>query len=289
MLVGIQFGMPRQGRELKAAASQVETQNNAATGTVRASMFYFRKKEGGKEVDGLSTLKKFQTAWKTGLEHYARYPFAAGMKLLPAALVEKFLEVNNKFKDEQAQVWLDWVDDEYPQWLNSAPERMGALYDAADFPTQQDCMKRFICEVTVVPLPEAAQWQRISVISPDLAHTMETTTNAKIESAIAAAQAQTWEDVMKPIQHIVDTLGKEGGKVKIYDSLIGNVLSIVDLVPSMNLSNDPKLAELAATAKESLSAIKPDDLRSSAEARANALATAKSIVTTFTPFKRQFA
>jgi hypothetical protein len=283
MLVGISFGMPRQSRELKAASAQIETQHGSAIGTVRTSGFYFRQKVAGKDVDGLATLKKFQTAWKTALENYARYPFASGMKLLPAALVEKFLVVNQEFKDNQAKVWLDWVDDEYPLWKASAPERMGSFYDETDFPSQQDCMARFKCEVTAVPMTEAEQIKRTAMISPNMATLMETT----FKQGFDQAQEAAFKDLLAPIESIVSTLSKDKGKI--HDSMIGNLIKIIDLIPALNLANDPKMAEAAAAAKEGLAGINPDDLRKSAEVRASTLATAKSIVATFTPFARKFA
>lgn len=283
MLVGISFGMPRQSRELKAASSQIETQNNAATGTVRTSGFYFKQTVAGKEVDGLATLRKFQTAWKAALENYARYPFSGGMKLLPAALVEKFLAANQKFKDDQAKVWLDWVDDEYPLWKASAPERMGSFYDETDFPTQQDCMNRFKCEVTATAMTEAEQIKRTAMISPNMATLMETT----FKQGFDQAQEAAFKDLLEPIESIVSTLSKDKGKI--HNSMIGNLIKIIDLIPALNLANDPKMAEAAAAAKEGLANINPDDLRKSAEVRASTLATAKSIVATFTPFARKFA
>ena len=287
MLVGISFGLPRQSRELKAEATKIETERKAEHGTVRASIHYFKRKEGNKEVDGLASLKSFQTEWKAKLEHYARFPYAAGMKILPAGVAEPFFKVNDEFEAKRPQVWTDWADDVYPDMRQTAPQRMGTLYDPNDFPSLKDCMERFRCEVTVVPLGEAEQVQRISSLSPDMAELIKSSTDKAMQKASEAAQQKNWEDVLKPIQKIVDTLSKD--KAKIFDSLIGNVIEIVDLVPAINFQGDSKLTELASKAKEALATIKPDDLRKSKEARDATLATAKSIISSFTPFARKFA
>lgn len=287
MLVGISFGLPRQSRDLKTEANKIETERKAEHGTVRASIHYFKRKDGNKEVDGLASLKSFQTEWKTKLEHYARFPFASGTKLLPSGLVEQFLKVNEEYEAKKAQVWTDWADDVYPPMKETAPQRMGTLFDPNDFPSLKDCMERFKCEVTVVPLGEAEQVQRISSLSPDIAELIKSSTDKAMQKASGAAQQKNWEDVLKPIQKIVDTLSKD--KSKIYDSLIGNVMEIVDLVPAINFNGDTHLSELAAQAKEVLGKVKPDDLRKSAEARAATLSSAKSIISSFTPFARKFA
>lgn len=287
MLVGIQMGMCRQSRQLTAIAGQIENQANAETGTVKASIHYFKRREGRKEIDGLATLKAFQNAWKSELSHYARYPFAAGMKLLPAGLVEQFMQVNDKYKAQETDIWTAWITDEYPQWLASAPQRMGSLYDPADFPTAEDCAKRFICEVTVVPLAAAEQWQRISIISPNLAATMQKNQDEAVQKVMQQAHAKLWADVIAPIQNMVDQLSKEKGKI--YDSLVGNIISVVDLIPAYNdVHQDANLTALAAQVKSQLAAIDPESLRTDSEVKETALANAKAIVENFSPYARSF-
>lgn len=288
MLVGITMGMCRQSRQLTAIAGQIENQANAETGTVKASINYFKRREGRKEVDGLASLKAFQGAWKSELTNYARYPFAAGMKLLPAGLVEQFMAVNEKYRAMESEVWNTWARDEYPQWLASAPQRMGSLYDPADFPTAADCANRFICDVTVVPLAAAEQWQRVSLISPNLAVTMQKNQDEAVERARREAHGQLWSQVMGPIQHVVDMLSKD--KTKLYPSLIENIVAIADLVPAYSeMHQDANLTALAQSAKEAFSQIKIEDLRDSAESRDAALLKARELVTQYAPYQRAFA
>lgn len=283
MLVGISMRMPRQSRQLTAIAGEIENNANAQHGTVKASIHYFRQ---GKQ-DGLKTLKEFQTAWKSGLNHYARYPFAAGMKLLPAALVEQAVAVNEEFRARRNEVCNSWLLDEYPGWLASAPERMGSLYDPADFPSANDCQFRFQCEVVFVQLSEAEQWQRTALISPDLAASMAAQQTETTERVTREAHARLWQDVMAPIQNIVDQLSKD--KTRIHDSLVGNVIAITDLIPAYNeIHKDQNLTAAAQAIKAELCKINPEDLRKSAEIKAKALAEAKAIVAEYSPYARAF-
>lgn len=287
MLVGITMGMCRQSRQLTAIAGQIENQANAGTGTVKASINYFKRREGRKEVDGLASLKAFQGAWKSELTNYARYPFAAGMKLLPAGLVEQFMAVNEKYRAMESEVWNTWARDEYPQWLASAPQRMGSLYDPADFPTAADCANRFICDVTVVPLAAAEQWQRVSLISPNLAVTMQKNQDEAMQKIMQQAHAKLWADVLAPVKNLVEQLSKP--KPKVYDSLVGNIISVIDLIPAYNESHqDANLTALAAEVKAKLSEIKPEDLRTDDEVKAAALADAKAIVNNYSTYARAF-
>lgn len=287
MLAGFSFGMPRQSKTLKSVATRIETEANAQQGTVKASMHYFRQKVGNRESDGLSTLKTFQVAWKTALDQYARYPFASGMKILPAGLVQDFITANQSFEQRKEEVINNWIRTEYPQWLDSAPSRMGTLFDPVDFPSADDCRRRFTCNVTVVPLAAAEQWQRIAIISPSLAQTMAATQNEAVQRATQQAHGLLWRDVLAPIQNIVEQLSKD--KTKIHASLLENVKSIVALIPAYNeIHHDQNLTALAASMSEMLATVTVEDLRTSAEAKAEAMEKAKEMVEKFEPYARSF-
>lgn len=286
-IVAITMGLPRQSRELKAAAAEVEETHNSQRGTTKVNMFYFRRTEGSKVLDGLATLKKFQGEWRRSLEHYARYPYAGGMRLLPAALVSKFWDINEDFKSKQADVWSKWAEDEYPQWRTSAPERMGDLFTSEDFPKLSECMDRFSCDCTITPLSSGKQWQYISEIGGDLTSALAAQTDEKIQAAVKEAQASMWEDVLKPIQNVVTVLSKD--KSKISSTLISNVIDIVDIVPASVLNEDPNLIELAKQAKEVLGSITPDDLRKSDELKKATAVKVNGLLTAFKPFARKLS
>ena len=287
-IVSISFGLPRQSRDLKAEAAGVETKNNAARGTVRTAMFYFKKKseDGKSDIDGLDLLKRFQTRFKAStIMTFAPYPYSGGFYLLPGANIGKYRDAVDLFTKEKETVWMKWADDEYPMWRESAPERMGNLFDKGDFPSLGECSERFTCETTEALLATGDQWKRIAALTPDIVATMEEKSNEKIKGAVAAATASLWVDVMKPIEHIVTTFSKD--KYKIHDSMIGNILAIVEMVPALNMENDPNLAQLAADAKETLGKIKPEELRKSAELRSETLNTAKKLMAQFAPLQRK--
>lgn len=286
LLVGIEMGLPRQSRELKQVATKAEQQAKAAAGTTRASLHYWKWEEGNKKHDGLEPLKEFQSAYKRALEHFARFPFATGAKLLPAALAESFFKVKEQYDKQRPEIWKHWAYEDYPKLAVNAPTRMGAFYSGEDFPSLDECMEFFRCEVTVIPLASADQWQRIAILAPDLAAAQQKLTDQAYNKGIAEAHAKLWAQVMEPIEHAVTTLSKD--KAKIFDTLVGNIIDIVDLLPAYNtVLNDPKLNELAAQAKAAFGAIKPDDLRSSNEAKAKMLESAKSIVNSFKPYQRK--
>lgn len=291
MLVAFTTGLPRQSTQLKQVATEIEHKNHAQAGTVKSSMFYFKRTDPQnpkKEIDGLGKLKSFQSEYKAGIEVRARYPYSAGLRLLPAGLVAEVLKIKELFDKRKQEVWLDWIDNDYPAWYSSAPERMGTLFDKQDFPSAVECMKRFACTVDLFPMGTAQQLQHITLISQDHAKLLAQSVDDKVKASVDEAHIKLWQDVITPINHMVDVLKKD--KAKIYDSMLGNIHEILNLVPSFSgVVNDTKLQDMAAQAKTAFAGLTTEDIRKSDESKQKALTAAQSILTTFAPFQRKFA
>lgn len=284
MLVSIEFGMCRQTRQLKTEAAAIETQANAKPGTVKSSGYYFKQREGKKEIDGLAMLKSFHSEWGNSLKHYARYPFGA-MRMLPAALVEQFVKEDQIFRNREPIVWSNWLLNEWPKWSKNPAERMGDLYDPNDFPTEQDCRERFCARIEVLPLADAEKWQHILLIAPNIKEMMQKRQEEATNRIIRENQKKIWTDVMTPLKHVVEMLGRD--KCKLHETLIENVIKVVDLVPAYNtIHGDVNLDRAAAAIKEKLGQIDLALLKKSAEDKAAALAAAKELVAEFDPFAR---
>lgn len=294
MLVCVDSGLPRQVTALKEEAAAIERSKGALRGTVRSSVYYFKRDadkaqgEKGKQVDGLQSLKEFITEYKEAVFTRARYPYIGGMRLVPAPLVDEVLEVKAKYDKMKQDVWYEWANNVYPIWYDSAAERMGSMFSDQDFPSLSESMQRFTCTCDLAPLAEAEAVKRITLISRNSQEMLERMANARNEQQHREMVTSIWKDLMGPIQHVVDTFEKDAPKI--YETMLSNLMKIVNVVPSYSeLVQDEKLQEAAAKAKEVFGRMSTADLKKSDEARVLAFTTAKDLVTTFSPYARKFA
>lgn len=292
MIVALETGLPRQAVQLKDEAKKIEAENHAEKGTVKASIHYFRKKTKNdkgiiSEVDGLAKLKEYHQSYRKAVNVLARYPYSGSFYLAPAPVIEDLLKVKEKFDGMGQDVWMDWADNDYPDWAKDAPVRMGSLFQMTDFPSLSDCHKRFRSKLIILPLAEKDQVARITLISPKSQEILMAHADETGKAAVAELHKQIWKDLMAPLQQVVTVFEKD--KPKIYDSLLGNLLEIVNIIPSYKeLTADPELANAAEKIKEVFSQITTEDLRKNEEARKTALTSAKEMVAQFTPFARKF-
>lgn len=275
LLASLSFTLCRQSKQSKQESAKVEDTNHATRGVARVSIHYFQETQGKETSDALGPLKQHFNAWRSEHNRLTRPWDQGSTRLLPAALVPQYLNVKSTFEQATPALIAEFVS-VYPDWETTAPERMGSLYSPDDYPTLEQCRQDIGFQCSMIPLPSGEQWKRITLISPDLAATMEAQTNTAIAAAVEAARQQTYADVLSPIQKIVDVLSKD--KPRIFDTLISNLSNICDLVPAFNLNGDATLARLASEAKATLASISPDDLRSDPEIRKQTLQSAQTLL-----------
>lgn len=298
MLAAIELGLPRQATQLKIEGHKIERENHAEHGTVRPpSITYFKKevpnpntkaKKKWIEIDGLETLKEFQSEYKDRVLSLARYPYAVGLYLAPACVVDQLLALKESFEARLNGIWTNWADNVYPEWRESAPQRMGGFYNEADFPDLVDCCKRFKAELKMFALAEKDQVDRIALISTKSQQLLKDHADATTREAIGELHKGIWNDLLKPLQNIVTVFNKD--KKRIHETLLGNLFDIVNVIPNYkDLCQDPDLEAAATECREAFGQLTVEMLRESEEHQRTALVKATQLVTKFQPFARRFS
>lgn len=160
----------------------------------------------------------------------------------------------------------------YPDHIKTAKTLLGNMFNGDDYPSVEDLRKKFYIDVEIKPIPEAGDFRTklagntVKAIADDI----ERRTNERIKAAV--------QDVF---QRIVDVTGKMSERLNTYepskgkdkasglfrDSLIYNVQELAELLPSLNITEDERLASLAKQLKADLVQHSPDVLRGDAKLR----------------------
>lgn len=290
LLASLSFGLCRQSRQLKEEANNVEDRNHAQRGVTKVSLFYFQqaveetKTVKGKQVttqhvnDALCDIKSHFGKWRSAHNSLCPIAWDTGTGLLPAKLVQLYLETKSEFEEAMPNLLAEFVA-AYPDWRTTAPDRMGNLFNEDDFPTLQECRDKISWDCALIPLPSGEQFRRIKLIAPNLTEEMENSTNSRIARAVAEAREQTWKDLFDPINHLIEVLAKD--KARLHETLLGNLHQILDRAPAFNLSGDRHMDEFVAQARQVLGSVSIDDLRSDPALRQQTVKNAQALLATF--------
>lgn len=243
------------GRKLDKSASQkVTIDNRASTGVANV-----HKKLLG-DCAELSAVIKF--AGNARNAHYAMtMPWSdTGMRLLPTSRYFKYNEQMLALKAEYSTLVETFLAS-YNWEITQAQVKLGDLFNPDEYPSVSSLQSRFDFGYTYIPLPEAGDW-RLDIeeeAKEELAQHYQSYYRNQLEAAMADVNRRA-QDVLVRMSERLDYGDKETKKV-FRDSLVTNVLEIVDLMDACNLTGDLLMKENAQALRYALSGLDADDLR----------------------------
>jgi len=250
------------GRKLdKRASADVTAQNHADTG-----MANVHKKLLG-NCDELTAVQKF-TANVRNLHYGMTMPWSdTGLRLLPTAQYFKYhqamTEVQNEY-ERMVQTFLDAYD-----WaITQSQARLGDLFNPADYPSTDSIASKFSFRFSYIPLPDAGDF-RIDVGNEGNDMVREHYQSYYADQLNTAMQ-DVWQRVYKSLTKMSERLDyADHEQKKVFrDTLVSNVLDMVELLNVCNVTNDSQMSALAMKLDDALRGVTPDALREDGYLRA---------------------
>jgi hypothetical protein len=162
----------------------------------------------------------------------------------------------------------------YPTLRADAARRMGDLYDDADFPTADSIRARFGFEVTVLPIPDKADF-RLDLGDETVAHIRQGI-ERHVTERFQAAQRELWQRVLDVVKHFAGVMRDNDAKFK--DVTVTRLATIADEAASLSVLPDPELDKACAEIRRLARGVNADTLRVDAAARMKAATDAEAAV-----------
>jgi hypothetical protein len=201
-----------------------------------------------------------------------------GYRVLPAAAymdhVEKMRTLSNRFAgavDTLARQFLTLVD--------QAKTRLGGLFCEQDYPACNELAAKFSFETKVIPLPDAGDFR--VALGDEEKDRIKRQITAAVEASLQVGSRELWQRLYEGVSHMAERLTAykvtgEGVEHPFRDSIVTNLVKLVDVLPKLNVTNDPELERLTGQVHASL-LVDPKELRQSESVRAETAKTAAEI------------
>ena len=167
---------------------------------------------------------------------------------------------------------------EYPQLIEDAEHRLGAMYRAEDYPPASDIAARFTFRINFAPVPAASDI-RLDLPEEVTRH-MEKSVTARVERSVHAAVADGWTRLAESVARIRDRLteisGAENGRL--HASLFENARETAETLRRLNVLQDPQLDSMAERIVRELGSLDPKAIRKDPAAMSDAAQTADAIL-----------
>jgi hypothetical protein len=166
-----------------------------------------------------------------------------GERMLPTKLFMEYKQTMNGFEQTFNMMCNNFFV-EYPRLVVDAPNNLGSMYKAEDYPEIEEVRLKFGFRRAVKPIPESGDF-RLDIPAHDLAE-MKNDYEKQYSDRLAEAMREPWERLHKTLvgmsEKLTDIEGDDSKK-RYHDTLISNPIELCGLLTKLNVTNDPKLEE----------------------------------------------
>lgn len=203
-----------------------------------------------------------------------------GYRVLPAAAymahTEKMRALSNRFTPA-----VEALVRQFGQLVEEAKARLGGLFRPGDYPAPDELRSKFSFDTKVMPLPDAGDFR--VALGDEEKDRIKRQITAAVEASLQVASRELWQRLYEAVSHLADRLKAykvtgQGVEHPFRDSVITNLVKLVDVLPKLNVTADPELERLAAEVRASL-LVDPQELRKSESVRTETATAASAIAT----------
>lgn len=265
MLVKLSISIWTAKKEDKKVTQEVEKQYNAHDAG-KYNKFLIA-------VEEIKKLNKIPNETRTF--HYENtLPWTdEGFRILTADNYLPYTQKMREFKSKTEEAKRVFFDN-YQAYVDEAQRRLNGLFNPADYPTITELEKKFSFDVSFTPLPDKADF-RVN-LQADETNRIKEEIETRLKSSIQNAINDLWERLYNVVKHASDKLNDKEAIFR--DSLISNMINLVNLLPRLNLTNDSKLEEMRQEVENKLCQVTPGELREDEGLRKETARTCDDIV-----------
>lgn len=167
-----------------------------------------------------------------------------GVRLIRQDRVEEFDAQMRQFQVELAEA-VTTLDRHYAELKSGARERLGTLFNEADYPASLDGMFSITWDFPAVEPPNYLQQ-----LNPELYEQECQRVQQRFDEAVRLAEEAFIGELAKLVSHLTERLaGSEDGKPKIFrDSAVDNLAEFFERFKSLNVRSSEQLDNLVSDA-----------------------------------------
>jgi len=220
---------------------------------------------------------EFQTSlYKYTLPHNHK-----GALILPTKFYQIIMELERKASTKHVELVNEYCNN-YLDYIDQAKNQLNGLFNRADYKTVDKIRKKFGWNIDLTPYPVIDNF----ILDMAQSEVEEIKNNAQKNYTTMQEQATAglWARIYSAVKALSEKMN-EKRQVKgqdvtpiFRDSIIGNIRELVELLPGLNILDDPALETARQELENNLAGIEPEVLRSSEFTRQETAKKAESIL-----------
>lgn len=197
----------------------------------------------------------------------------AGGRILPTKNFMSYTKKMRTLKEKFEQAVREFITN-YPTYREEAETRLAGMFNSADYPSGHEIERKFDFGTDIEPVPHAADF-RINLQKLDQER-LATALEESVERRMKVATDDLFRRVVEVTKRFAETLSNPDAIFR--DTLVENAVDLVNLLPKLNVANDPELEKIRKEVAKKLASQSADNLRNAPEVRAKVADDAQAIL-----------
>ena len=215
--------------------------------------------------------------------HYYTLPFQDGgwrlvtVDVLPK-LEEELRKINNEIEEALSEMSI-----KYEEMLNNARRNLNTMFDPQEYKEFAVFKSKFSIETFYNPVPESGD-VRVEA-DRDTIDSLKKQIEQQKDNAVKAAMSELWERTIFNINRLKDRLEaykeaveKEERKPRMTKAVVEHIQDLIKMLPSMNITNDPKLEQVRQKLESEFADITIEHLKNDEAVRENSINVVNGIL-----------
>lgn len=265
MLVTLGLGEWGTSKKDKAQSRKVADDNQAQRDTAAV----YKDIMGGNAT--VKTLKSLTADIRKAHYELTRAWETKGTRILPSANYFEYKDCVTKMIAERNALADTFCNDEYDFITIPIKASLGGLYDESLYPPAHVVRAKYWDELVFAPVPESGHFtaELFGQAQDDLDN-MRTDFEVYTQKKLQRAANETWKELRPVVVNMSKMLdyGDSEKGTGFKDTLVTNVLGLIKIMRTCNLTNDVRMTSIADKLETALYGVTPDALRNSGALRA---------------------
>jgi hypothetical protein len=196
-----------------------------------------------------------------------------GQRIMTRNIFEVFMSGYGDLERQFKAAVDEFIATKYPQARDQASFRLGALFRDEDYPTQSELQEKFRVDLDIDGITEPEDF-RVALPEKEL-NQLKATMEESINRRLGDAMQDVWLQIAKLLEHYIEKISDSEAIFR--DSTVNNLVELMNILPGLNVTGDPKLREIRQRIMNTIGSYEPDDLRKGGDLRAAAAKEAREI------------
>lgn len=206
-----------------------------------------------------------------------------GDRVISRKVFLKFVEEHERLAHAMRHAVDVFCATTYQSELEKAGFRMGDLFNPDDYPSAAELQRRFYVNLDIDPISTVNDF-RVEM-SAAQADALRAKMEAAMSQRISKAMSSVWERLAEVLGNFTERT-KSGMGIRV--ELVQNLREIVEILPELNITDDPELEAIRQRINDRLTGYDAAELRTDDAARAAAHRDAKKIMDQMKGFMTAF-